>query len=135
MSSRECTSIRVRHSLPDTRARRRPTMTQAETMMRKENDGKRTDDPMRVSGCVLNLHAMAALRGQRTQALQGRRAELAPAIADTGAPVILRLHALLPRSRANGPGMRAVIWFQGCTRGCPGCFNPETHASGSRLRF
>lgn len=56
-----------------------------------------------------------------------------PAIADADTPVILRLHALLPQSRANGPGVRAVIWFQGCTRGCPGCFNPETHASDSRL--
>jgi anaerobic ribonucleoside-triphosphate reductase activating protein len=39
----------------------------------------------------------------------------------------LRLHAFLPFSRANGPGVRAVIWVQGCSLGCPGCFNPETH--------
>lgn len=39
----------------------------------------------------------------------------------------LRLHALLPRSRANGPGVRAVLWTQGCSLGCPGCFNPATH--------
>jgi pyruvate-formate lyase-activating enzyme len=39
----------------------------------------------------------------------------------------LRLHAFIPRSRANGPGCRAVVWVQGCTLGCPGCFNPETH--------
>lgn len=42
-----------------------------------------------------------------------------------------RLHAVLPRSRANGPGLRYVIWSQGCTLGCPGCFNPETHPSES----
>ena len=24
--------------------------------------------------------------------------------------------------------MRAVVWTQGCTLGCPGCFNPQTHA-------
>jgi anaerobic ribonucleoside-triphosphate reductase activating protein len=41
--------------------------------------------------------------------------------------LILRLHAVEPRSAANGPGTRFVIWFQGCTIGCPGCFNPETH--------
>jgi pyruvate-formate lyase-activating enzyme len=23
--------------------------------------------------------------------------------------------------------MRYVIWTQGCSLGCPGCFNPETH--------
>lgn len=42
---------------------------------------------------------------------------------------ILRLHAILPQSRANGPGVRMVIWFQGCTLACPGCFNPATHTS------
>ena len=40
----------------------------------------------------------------------------------------IRLHAVEPSSRANGPGLRAVVWFQGCTLGCPGCFNPTTHA-------
>jgi anaerobic ribonucleoside-triphosphate reductase activating protein len=40
----------------------------------------------------------------------------------------LRLHHFLPSSRANGPGVRAVIWVQGCTLNCPGCFNPLTHA-------
>jgi anaerobic ribonucleoside-triphosphate reductase activating protein len=38
-----------------------------------------------------------------------------------------RLHAFEPTSRANGPGLRAVVWFQGCTLACPGCFNPATH--------
>ena len=37
------------------------------------------------------------------------------------------LHALIPSSRANGPGLRAVVFFQGCTLGCPGCWNPQTH--------
>lgn len=39
----------------------------------------------------------------------------------------LRIHALLEHSRANGPGLRAVLWTQGCSLGCPGCFNPDTH--------
>ena len=39
----------------------------------------------------------------------------------------LRLHHFLSRSRANGPGVRAVIWVQGCTLACPGCFNAPTH--------
>ena len=42
----------------------------------------------------------------------------------------LRIHHFEPASRANGPGLRAVLWVQGCTLGCPGCFNPETHPSG-----
>jgi len=40
-------------------------------------------------------------------------------------PVALRLAGWLPASRANGPGVRAVLWLQGCTLGCEGCFNPE----------
>lgn len=39
-----------------------------------------------------------------------------------------RLHATLARSVANGPGERFVVWTQGCSLGCDGCFNPETHA-------
>lgn len=39
----------------------------------------------------------------------------------------LALHAIERRSRANGPGVRTVVWFQGCDLGCPGCFNPGTH--------
>lgn len=42
----------------------------------------------------------------------------------------LRLHAFERRSRANGPGARFVVWLQGCTLGCPGCFNPTTHDVG-----
>lgn len=38
-----------------------------------------------------------------------------------------RIHAVEPRSRANGPGARFVVWLQGCTLGCAGCFNPGTH--------
>lgn len=29
-------------------------------------------------------------------------------------------------SIVNGPGLRAVIWTQGCRQHCPGCQNPET---------
>ncbi len=44
-----------------------------------------------------------------------------------------RVHAVEPRSRANGPGARFVVWMQGCTLGCAGCFNPTTHdAAGGR---
>ncbi len=45
----------------------------------------------------------------------------------------VNLHAIMPRSRANGPGVRMVIWFQGCTRNCPGCFNPATHSHDPRV--
>lgn len=46
-----------------------------------------------------------------------------------------RVHAIEPRSRANGPGARYVIWLQGCTLGCAGCFNPTTHPhAGGQVR-
>jgi len=43
---------------------------------------------------------------------------------------VLRLHHFEPASESNGPGKRAVLWVQGCTLGCPGCFNPQTHGAG-----
>lgn len=44
-----------------------------------------------------------------------------------GDEAVLRIHGFLPYSRANGPGVRAVVWVQGCSLGCPGCFNPQMH--------
>jgi anaerobic ribonucleoside-triphosphate reductase activating protein len=41
--------------------------------------------------------------------------------------MLLRVHALMESSNVNGPGARAVVWVQGCSLGCPGCWNPETH--------
>jgi anaerobic ribonucleoside-triphosphate reductase activating protein len=32
----------------------------------------------------------------------------------------------IKHSLVNGPGVRYVLFFQGCTHGCPGCQNPET---------
>jgi len=49
----------------------------------------------------------------------------------------LRLHGMLPSSQANGPGLRWVLWLQGCNLACPGCFNPETHPfnAGQRMEI
>ncbi len=40
----------------------------------------------------------------------------------------LRVHHFEPFCHSNGPGKRAVLWLQGCTLNCPGCFNPQTHS-------
>ena len=34
-------------------------------------------------------------------------------------------------SICDGPGIRTVVFFQGCTRHCPGCHNPKTWASNT----
>ena len=36
---------------------------------------------------------------------------------------VLNLAGFLPRSEVNGPGIRAVVWVQGCPFRCRGCFN------------
>ncbi|MDB9311576.1 4Fe-4S single cluster domain-containing protein [Spirulina sp. CS-785/01] len=38
----------------------------------------------------------------------------------------LNLMGYVDESQVNGPGTRAVVWVQGCTRECPGCFNPQS---------
>ncbi len=40
---------------------------------------------------------------------------------------------MVSRSRVNGPGSRTVIWVQGCSLRCPGCFNPATHTHAPRF--
>lgn len=38
----------------------------------------------------------------------------------------LNLARTIPRSAANGPGERFVLWVQGCPLACPGCWNADT---------
>lgn len=40
------------------------------------------------------------------------------------------VHAIEHGSYANGPGLRLVVWTQGCSIRCKGCWNPETHDFG-----
>jgi len=39
--------------------------------------------------------------------------------------ILLNVSDVLCGSYANGPGKRVVIWVQGCTLNCKGCFNKE----------
>ncbi len=48
---------------------------------------------------------------------------------------LLNIHGVLKRSLVNGPGTRLVVFFQGCDRGCPGCFNPDTHSKEARTLY
>lgn len=40
---------------------------------------------------------------------------------------LINIHSVIPASKINGPGSRMAVFFQGCRRNCPGCFNPGTH--------
>ncbi len=37
----------------------------------------------------------------------------------------VRIAQIVEATRAEGPGLRMAIWFQGCPLRCPGCCNPE----------
>jgi anaerobic ribonucleoside-triphosphate reductase activating protein len=49
--------------------------------------------------------------------------------------MLLRVHSKIDSSSVNGPGRRAVIWVQGCSLACPGCWNPDTHSARSGKEF
>ncbi|NLN06480.1 MAG: anaerobic ribonucleoside-triphosphate reductase activating protein [Firmicutes bacterium] len=46
----------------------------------------------------------------------------------------LRIAGLHRQSVVDGPGVRTVVFTQGCHHSCPGCHNPQTHdPQGGRL--
>lgn len=46
----------------------------------------------------------------------------------------IRIAGLVEDSIVDGPGLRFVVFVQGCPHHCEGCHNPETHDfSGGRL--
>ena len=40
----------------------------------------------------------------------------------------LRLAGIVPESSVDGPGLRMVLFAQGCLHHCAGCHNPQTHS-------
>jgi len=46
----------------------------------------------------------------------------------------IRIAGTVRESIVDGPGIRYVVFAQGCKHGCPGCHNPHTHSfDGGRL--
>ncbi|HSL46696.1 MAG TPA: 4Fe-4S single cluster domain-containing protein [Anaerolineales bacterium] len=43
----------------------------------------------------------------------------------SGTAAVLNIAAVAARTRALGPGTRAVVWVQGCPLNCPGCLAPN----------
>jgi anaerobic ribonucleoside-triphosphate reductase activating protein len=40
----------------------------------------------------------------------------------------LQVSGVVEESIVDGPGLRYVVFTQGCPHGCPGCHNPQTHS-------
>ena len=48
-------------------------------------------------------------------------------MSNTVCPETLRIAGIERDSIVDGPGIRYVIFTQGCPHHCPGCHNPQTH--------
>jgi anaerobic ribonucleoside-triphosphate reductase activating protein len=49
----------------------------------------------------------------------------------------VRLAGIIEESITDGPGLRIILFFQGCDHRCPGCHNPQTwsHQAGTEYEL
>ena len=63
--------------------------------------------------------------------LSGHERRLLRRIDAMGEKESVRIAGVIHDTAVNGPGRRAIVHFQGCNLGCPGCFNTNTHDPNS----
>ena len=47
----------------------------------------------------------------------------------------VRIYKILKHTKVEGPGVRYCIWFQGCSRGCKGCWAKATWAKDAGQEY
>lgn len=52
--------------------------------------------------------------------------KIMPEQREAGTGTLLRLHGMVCESVVDGPGLRDVVFVQGCPHRCPGCQNPDS---------
>lgn len=48
---------------------------------------------------------------------------------------IINVSGFVNDSIVDGPGLRFVVFCQGCSHNCPGCHNPQTHKFGVGMNY
>lgn len=77
---------------------------------------------LRTRGAVLQLYGVTTAANELSKGLAAKLP------GDREGNMTIQVHSRLDQSRVNGPGSRSVIWLQGCSLNCPGCWNPLSHS-------
>lgn len=76
---------------------------------------------------ILSARAAAAWNGCNQQAKAGGFARFCLLEKGEWRVALIRLAGVIKESVVDGPGIRFVVFTQGCPHRCPGCQNPDTH--------